>query len=236
MKRGRDDDPIVGHLLSIYSAFKPDFAALGRAFPSLMPFLLGENKSGLDFSNPEALAELTKALLFVDFDLSVNLPPDKLCPTVTSRLNYILHISDLLKRSPRLSIKDGKYARDSFGGDSEVGGKKHFLILFQGKEKRFSGWMLDVERPRFTVYLVVVCLVGGLCARNWIRPLWPLQKRMLLQTEWENPPFASFRLPTLMLLFVAASAATKMSFPCSQCAIRPFSKTLRKPLKDIATL
>jgi 23S rRNA A1618 N6-methylase RlmF len=120
MKRQRDsgtsDEP-EGHPLSIYSHARPDFAALAEAFPSLASFL---SSRGLDFSNPRALIELTRALLFVDFDLSVEFPVDRLCPTVTSRLNYVLYISDLLQRTPRLRIEGNRYVRESFGGDTGV--------------------------------------------------------------------------------------------------------------------
>lgn len=121
MKRAREDEEegeMKGHPLSIYDRRKPDFASLGRLFPSLASFL---EKGSIDFADPTALAELTKALLFVDFDLKVSLPPDRLCPTVTSRLNYILYLSDLLQRDPRLRIDErSRYVRESFGGDSDV--------------------------------------------------------------------------------------------------------------------
>ena len=51
----------------------------------------------LDFSKPEALRELTYAVLKRDFDLKVHLPLNKLIPAVPQRLNYIHWIEDLLK-------------------------------------------------------------------------------------------------------------------------------------------
>ena len=51
----------------------------------------------LDFSKPEALRELTYAVLKRDFNLDVHLPLDKLIPAVPQRLNYIHWIEDLVK-------------------------------------------------------------------------------------------------------------------------------------------
>ncbi|RKF53686.1 U6 small nuclear RNA -methyltransferase [Erysiphe neolycopersici] len=50
----------------------------------------------LDFSDPNAVQQLTKSLLKRDFGLSVVLPQDRLCPPVPNRLNYILWVQRLL--------------------------------------------------------------------------------------------------------------------------------------------
>jgi 23S rRNA (adenine1618-N6)-methyltransferase len=36
----------------------------------------------LDFSDPEAVRQLTKSLLHRDFELKIDLPDDRLCPPV----------------------------------------------------------------------------------------------------------------------------------------------------------
>lgn len=55
-----------------------------------------DGKVMMDFKDKEALSMLTKILLKKDFNLDVDLPPDRLVPTVPLRLNYILWIEDLL--------------------------------------------------------------------------------------------------------------------------------------------
>lgn len=45
----------------------------------------------------KALQALTRCLLLKDFNLDVNLPSDKLIPTLPLRLNYILWLEDILK-------------------------------------------------------------------------------------------------------------------------------------------
>lgn len=54
------------------------------------------DKVMIDFKDEKALAKLTQCLLRKDFDLEVNLPPSRLIPTVSSRLNYILFLEDVL--------------------------------------------------------------------------------------------------------------------------------------------
>ena len=58
-----------------------------------------ETSSGnfsLNFKDPGALRALTCALLEQDFGLKLNIPLNRLIPTVPLRLNYILWIEDLL--------------------------------------------------------------------------------------------------------------------------------------------
>lgn len=63
-------------------------------FDSLFKDVTG--KITVDFKDPSALRALTCTLLKKDFDLNVDIPLDKLIPTVPLRLNYILWIEDLL--------------------------------------------------------------------------------------------------------------------------------------------
>lgn len=54
-------------------------------------------KIEIDFKDAAAVRALTTALLKKDFDLIVELPADRLVPTLPLRLNYILWIEDLLE-------------------------------------------------------------------------------------------------------------------------------------------
>ena len=88
------------HPRNYYKEKKPDFGKLAQVRPSLTPFLIPSPSTThaftLDFSNPDALKELTCALLESDFELRVELPAGKLVPTLTLRLNYIHWVEDLL--------------------------------------------------------------------------------------------------------------------------------------------
>ena len=90
------------HPRNRYKDHKPDFGELAESHPSLKPFLIRKHSQNtphaytIDFSNPAALRELTYALLQRDFGLQLEIPLDKLIPTVPLRLNYIHWVEDLL--------------------------------------------------------------------------------------------------------------------------------------------
>ena len=86
------------HSRNRYKDRKPDFVQLARAHPPLEKQLIkkGDDYATLDFRDPKSQRELTVALLKHDFNLSVDIPLDKLIPTVPQKLNYIHWIEDLL--------------------------------------------------------------------------------------------------------------------------------------------
>ena len=101
------------HPRNRYCHNKPDFGALAEDHPPLKPFLIQKRGRGthghtppggfaftIDFSDPAALRELTCALLARDFGLKLEIPLDKLIPTVPLRLNYIHWVEDLLSLGP----------------------------------------------------------------------------------------------------------------------------------------
>ncbi|KAL8746030.1 MAG: hypothetical protein Q9190_001897 [Brigantiaea leucoxantha] len=80
-----------------------DFAALAVKSPAFNKHLKPNGQ--LDFSNPDAVKQLTKSLLENDFGIAIELPDDRLCPPVIlclnfnlkgQKYNYILWIQDLL--------------------------------------------------------------------------------------------------------------------------------------------
>lgn len=99
-----------------------DFGELAESRPSLRPYLISKRKRQhrdahapsadhaptsqpghaytLDFSNPAAVRELTCAVLERDFDLRLEIPVDRLIPTVPQKLNYIHWLEDLLAIPP----------------------------------------------------------------------------------------------------------------------------------------
>ncbi|KAK9365879.1 hypothetical protein V1509DRAFT_631731 [Lipomyces kononenkoae] len=82
------------HPRNPYAQNPPDFQALAESYVKLAGFL--RDDATIDFSDPEAVCALTEALLHEDFDIEVELLPDRLCPRVANRLNYILWLQDLL--------------------------------------------------------------------------------------------------------------------------------------------
>lgn len=96
-----DLDPM--HPRNRYKDKKPDFGAYAATRSTLKPFLIERKRPSqdgltytLDFSNVDALRELTCACLEHDFGLHVEIPEGHLVPTVPQKLNYIHWIEDLL--------------------------------------------------------------------------------------------------------------------------------------------
>ncbi len=94
------------HPRNIYCKKPADFGELAEFRPSLKPFLIDKGtkqtskktKSSytLNFADPDALKELTYAILEKDFELKMTIPPCHLVPAVPQKLNYIHWIEDLL--------------------------------------------------------------------------------------------------------------------------------------------
>lgn len=101
------------HPRNPYRDRTPDFAALAAKYKDILgPYVQfgpsGKGYASIDWRDPEALRALTKTLLLEDFGVVWDMPLDRLCPTVTSRLNYILWIEDLLasRYTPTSSSED----------------------------------------------------------------------------------------------------------------------------------
>ena len=85
---------------------KPDFGLYSETCQSLEPYLIKRKHCSsdgfqytLNFSDPDALRELTCACLKYEFGLNVHIPPGHLVPAVPQRLNYIHWVEDLLSRA-----------------------------------------------------------------------------------------------------------------------------------------
>ncbi|KFL61329.1 uncharacterized protein TERG_12049 [Trichophyton rubrum CBS 118892] len=72
---------------------KVDFTALALQDPAFKEFLSAKGR--LDFSNPDAVRQLTVSLLRRDFGLDVELPDDRLCPPVPNRCVVVLFCFDV---------------------------------------------------------------------------------------------------------------------------------------------
>ncbi|XP_063812096.1 RNA N6-adenosine-methyltransferase METTL16 [Pseudophryne corroboree] len=86
------------HPRNRYKDKPPDFAYLASKYPEFKQHV-NMNLSGrvsLNFKDPEAVRALTCTLLKEDFGLSIDIPLERLIPTVPLRLNYIHWVEDLI--------------------------------------------------------------------------------------------------------------------------------------------
>ncbi|MDI1256010.1 MAG: 23S rRNA (adenine(1618)-N(6))-methyltransferase RlmF [Flavobacterium sp.] len=87
-----------------------DFALLTRVSSELEKYVnVNEfNRETIDFSNPEAVKALNKALLLADYDIhDWDIPQNYLCPPIPGRADYIHYIADLLAANNNGIIPEG---------------------------------------------------------------------------------------------------------------------------------
>jgi 23S rRNA (adenine1618-N6)-methyltransferase len=86
-----------------------NFPSLIAALPSLEPFV-STNAHGdlsLDYSDPEAVKSLNRALLKSAYRISDwDIPAGNLCPPIPGRSDYIHYLADLIGPEPRRQILD----------------------------------------------------------------------------------------------------------------------------------
>lgn len=91
-----------------------DFELLTKTCPELAPFvhLNPYGDESVDFSNPEAVKTLNKALLRQYYGIDYwDIPPGYLCPPIPGRADYIHHAADLLCESNYGKIPKGPKVR-----------------------------------------------------------------------------------------------------------------------------
>ena len=86
-----------------------NFDALIKINPKLKPFVAKSQFDviTIDFSNPEAVKELNKALLFSYDKITVwDFPNGNLCPPIPGRLDYIHYLNDLIASDKEVTVLD----------------------------------------------------------------------------------------------------------------------------------
>ncbi|XP_064618931.1 RNA N6-adenosine-methyltransferase mettl16-like isoform X2 [Lineus longissimus] len=86
------------HPKNPYRSRKPDFKDLALKYEEFRKYSTQDTggKVHLDFKAPECLRALSWALLKNDFDIDVDMPLERLIPTIPLRLNYILWLKDII--------------------------------------------------------------------------------------------------------------------------------------------
>ena len=106
-----------------------DFDSLIQILPELKNFVgINEHQiQTLDFSNPDAVKALNKALLLAYYDIQFwEIPSTFLCPPIPGRVDYIHYLADLLAQSNNGVIPKGETVQ---GLDIGVGANCIYPIL-----------------------------------------------------------------------------------------------------------
>ncbi|KAL6719793.1 hypothetical protein ACLMJK_001714 [Lecanora helva] len=193
-----------------------DFAVLALQSPAFNKIL--KSNGQLDFSNPEAVQQLTKSLLERDFNLKIELPRDRLCPPVPNRFNYILWIQDLVDTTNENFSDNYDLERNVTGLDIGTGASCIYPLLGCSQRPRWRFAVTDIDEQNMES-----------AKRNIVRnnlksrirpqltkphdPLIPLDILNLESIDFTmcNPPFYSSTADFL------SSAASKSRPPHSAC-------------------
>ncbi|XP_043077953.1 RNA N6-adenosine-methyltransferase mettl16 isoform X1 [Puntigrus tetrazona] len=99
------------HPRNRYKDKPPDFVYLASKYPEFQKHVQTTltGRVTLNFKDPEAVRALTCTLLKEDFGLTIEIPLERLIPTVPLRLNYIHWVEDLIggQGNPRRGIDIG---------------------------------------------------------------------------------------------------------------------------------
>lgn len=178
---------------SLYSAV--DFVALAKndaAFKQIWQ----ASKKRLDFSDPETVQILSKAILKTDFGLQLEVPEDRLCPTIPNRWNYVAWLHGLLdSTSPGYS---GKYdqEREVVGLDIGSGASAIYSMLCLRARPKWHMCATDIDKKSFESGARNLAL-NGLMTRTTLlqtvegQPLIPLAALGKSKLDFTicNPPF-----------------------------------------------
>lgn len=104
----------------------------------------------LDFHDPVTVQTLSTAILAVDFGLSLSLPPDRLCPPIPNRWNYISWLQSLLDSTSPHYTTGYDPSRKVIGLDIGTGASAIYTMLCL---KSRPGWTMcatDVDAKSFS--------------------------------------------------------------------------------------
>ncbi|KAG9230666.1 hypothetical protein BJ875DRAFT_384648 [Amylocarpus encephaloides] len=172
----------------------------------------------LDFSNPESVQQLTESLLKRDFNLQISLPPDRLCPPVSNRLNYLLWIQSLLETTSDSYDDTHDPEREVIGLDIGTGSSCIYPLLACSKlpKWRFIGTDIDERSMQFAKQNVQQNAMGNrikLLQTQADGLLIPLDTVGIESIDFTicNPPFYT------SVSSLLASAQSKQRPPFSAC-------------------
>jgi 23S rRNA (adenine1618-N6)-methyltransferase len=139
---------------------------------------------------------MTRALLRVDFDLELHIPPDRLCPPIPNRWNYVAWIQSLLDSTNPTYHSAYDPDRKIVGLDIGTGASAIYTMLCLRSRPKWIMCATDVDKKSFDA-AVQNLTINGLVTRTKMlhtsdaNPLIPLQYLGVDHLDFTicNPPF-----------------------------------------------
>jgi 23S rRNA (adenine1618-N6)-methyltransferase len=178
--------------------FRYDFDALINTCPELKNFVAinEHNVETIDFSNPDAVKTLNKALLISNYGIrDWDIPSGYLCPPIPGRADYIHYIADLLATTNNGTIPEGEAV---VGLDIGVGANCIYPIIGNVA----YGWSLvgtDIDEKALQNCKKIIAdnpkLIDAISLQLQIEPRFIFKNIILPEDKFAfticNPPFHS---------------------------------------------
>ena len=178
--------------------FRYDFDGLLQACPELKTFVsVNEHDiQTIDFSNPDAVKTLNKALLIATYDIqNWDIPAGYLCPPMPGRADYIHYIADLLATSNNGIIPEGE---NIVGLDIGIGANCIYPIIGNSSYGwSFVGTDIDENALQNCKKLITdnPKLIDAISLQSQIEPRFIFKNIILPEDKFAfticNPPFHS---------------------------------------------
>ena len=202
--------------------FRYDFDALIKACPDLKDFVhINEHQlETIDFSNPEAVKALNKALLISHYDIqNWDIQTNYLCPPIPGRADYIHYIADLLANTNNGVIPEGE---NVIGLDIGIGANCIYPIIGNSA----YGWSFvgtDIDEKALQNCKKIIAdnpkLIDAISLQLQIEPRFIFKNIILPEDKFAfticNPPFhnSAEEAAKSALRKVNTLSATKSSKP-----------------------
>ncbi|MES2410881.1 MAG: 23S rRNA (adenine(1618)-N(6))-methyltransferase RlmF [Bacteroidota bacterium] len=176
--------------------FRYDFEQLITVFPELKDFVFTNEHDieTIDFSNPEAVKALNKALLVSSYGIqNWDIPADYLCPPIPGRADYIHYIADLLATTNNGIIPEGE---NIVGLDIGIGANCIYPIIGNSA----YGWSFvgtDIDEKALQNCKKIITanpkLIDAISLQSQVEPRFIFKNIILPEDKFAfticNPPF-----------------------------------------------
>lgn len=176
--------------------FRYDFEELIVAYPNLKEFVFINEHAmqTIDFSNPEAVKALNKALLILNYGIDYwDIPANYLCPPIPGRADYIHYLADLLADANNGIIPEGETV---VGLDIGIGANCIYPIIGNSA----YGWSFvgtDIDEKALQNCKIIIGnnpkLMDAISLQSQIEPRFIFKNIILPEDKFTfticNPPF-----------------------------------------------